>query len=136
EPLMLGRAAMGERVRSGALADFWRVRRGGRLLHADALRFGPSPGTLSLGALTAAAGFAGARAAATLLYVAPDAGRRIDAMRALLDGLPSPVMGGASAWDGRLAVRLLAPGGAALRAALLPVIQLLRPGSLPRVWSI
>ncbi|MEX2519302.1 MAG: urease accessory protein UreD, partial [Paracoccaceae bacterium] len=39
EPLILGRAAMGERVRSGALADIWRVRRGGRLLHADALRF-------------------------------------------------------------------------------------------------
>ena len=38
ETLVLGRGAMGETVRSGAISDQWRIRRGGRLVHAEALR--------------------------------------------------------------------------------------------------
>lgn len=126
EPLILGRAAMGERVETGALTDNWRVRRGGRLLHAEALRFSPEAGA-------APAGFAGRLAAATLLYVAPDAEDRLAAARA---ALPDGVTGGVSAWGGRLVARLLAETGRTLRAALIPLIRLFRAGALPRVWSI
>ena len=39
EAVVLGRTAMGETVRSGALRDRWRIRREGRLVFADDLRF-------------------------------------------------------------------------------------------------
>ena len=126
EPLILGRAAMGERVETGGLIDNWRVRRGGRLLHAEALRFSPEAGA-------APVGFAGRLAAATLLYVAPDAEDRLASARA---ALPEDVTGGVSAWGGRLVARILAETGRALRAALIPLIRFFRAGALPRVWSI
>lgn len=126
EPLILGRVAMGEQVATGSLIDNWRVRRGGRLLHAEALRFSPVAGA-------APAGFAGRLAAATLLYVARDAEERLEAARA---ALPEGVTGGVSAWGGRLVARILAKTGCALRAALIPLIRLFRAGDLPRVWSI
>jgi len=75
---------------------------------------------------------AGALAFATVLHVSPDAGRRLDAVRALL-----PETGGASAIGERLTLRLLAATGLALRRALSPIIALLSDaGSLPRLWSL
>lgn len=44
EPLVFGRLAHGEEVRTGRLRDRWEVRRGGRLVFADALTFDPSMG--------------------------------------------------------------------------------------------
>ena len=38
EPLVFGRAAMGETVANGFISDQWRIRRGGKLVYADALR--------------------------------------------------------------------------------------------------
>ena len=35
---MFGRSGMGEAVDDGALFDRWRVRRGGRLIYAEAMR--------------------------------------------------------------------------------------------------
>lgn len=37
ETPVLGRAAMGESLRTGSLGDQWRIRRDGRLVHAEAL---------------------------------------------------------------------------------------------------
>lgn len=125
EPLVLGRTAMGETVAHGFLADHWRVRRGGALAYADALRLSGD-----IVALTEAAGaLGGARACASLVYIAPDALDRIDAVRAAIG--PD---GGASAWNGLIAARLLAHDGAMLRAALIRTVAALRPGPLPRVW--
>lgn len=125
EPLVLGRTAMGETVARGFLTDQWRVRRGGELAYADALRLSGD-----IVALTDAAGaFGGARACASLVYIAPDAMDRIDAVRAAIG--PD---GGASAWNGLIAARLLAQDGATLRAALIRTVSTLRPGPLPRVW--
>ncbi len=125
EPLVLGRAAMGETVARGFLSDRWRVRRGGRLTYADALRLD--------GAITALtqerATLGGAIACASLVYIAPDAEDRLDAVRATLGR-----DGGASAWNGLLAARFVAQNGGALRTALIRTVALLRPGPLPRVW--
>ena len=130
EPLILGRAAMGETVNELHLMDRWRVRRGGRLVYADSLGFSGATGDWFAGR----AGLAGCRAMATLLLVAGEAESALAAVRALLPSLP--VEAGASAWDGMLAVRLAAPDGAELRTALVALLGLLRgEAALPRLWS-
>lgn len=127
EPLILGRAAMGETVTRGALHDARRIRRGGVLVHADALRFG---GDVT-GALRPQATLGGRIACASLLYVAPDASDRLEALRGALGRNCA-----ASAWNGLLAARILADTGAELRRTLERAVATLRAGPLPRVWSI
>jgi urease accessory protein len=124
EPMILGRLAMGEDVVRAHLRDRWRVRRGGRLVYADDLRLDGAHAGLPL--------LAGAKAYASLLFIAPDAERQIDPLRAALGD-----QGGASAFDGKIVARVLAPDGYALRKALIPAIAVLRGGTPPpRVWRL
>ena len=124
EAVILGRTARGERVGSLDLSERWHVRRDGRLVHVEAQRLGP-PASLDAPSL-----LGGARAFATVLHVAPDAARRLPAMRAALEG----AHGAAGAWDGKAVARILAPDGRALRRALIPLLRALAP--LPRVWTL
>ena len=127
EAVLLGREAMGEAARTAQLRDTWRIRRNGRLLHAEATTLSGADRERDGSSL-----LAGALAFATILHVAPDAERRLGDVRALL-----PETGGASAIGERLTVRLLAANGLALRRALSPIIALLSDaGSLPRLWSL
>lgn len=129
EAVVFGRTARGEEVTEGFFEDRWRIRRDGRLVHADTLRLeGPVAGLLDRPAVGG-----GARALATLLYMAPDAETRLDESRALLEGCAC--MAGASAWNGLLAVRFLARDGAELRRAAIRCLEGLRGGPLPRVWQ-
>lgn len=138
EALVFGRQAMGEDVRQARIADTIRVLRDGRLVLHDAIRL--SGEVASRLARPAIAG--GARAMATILHVAPDAGERIDALRDALaaasarDGVPpGAIEAGVSAWDGMLVARLLARDGACLRAAIVAGLASLRGSlDLPRVW--
>lgn len=130
ETVVLGRAAMGETVGSGAIADQWRLRRGGRLVHAEALR---AAGDL-LRATTGPATLASARALATILYAAPGAETRLDAARALL-GAPEGVTAAATAKPGILILRFLAGDAALLRRAVIHFLMQFRTAPLPRVWS-
>jgi urease accessory protein len=116
---------MGEAARGARLSDKWRIRRNGRLIHAEATRLGGEPAERdSLSLLN------GALAFATILHVASDAGRQLDAIRALL-----PETGGASVIGERLVVRILAESGLALRRSIAPIIAVLSgAGSLPRLW--
>jgi urease accessory protein len=128
EAVILGRTAMNETVRRGELRDRWRIRREGRLVFADDL-------TLS-GPVAAVAEQApilgGAPAFASLLLVAEDADRLLPALRAAIGDA-----GGASAFDGKLFCRIVAPDGLALRRALIPAIAALRDGEpCPRVWRL
>ncbi|MFG1331025.1 urease accessory protein UreD [Xanthobacter autotrophicus] len=129
EALMLGRLAHGDVMGEGHLEDHWRVRRDGALIFADALRLsGP------VGALLARPAVAGGnRALATLLYVAPDAESRLEEARALLDGARCEA--GASAWNGLLCVRLLAPDIETLRRDATSFLMAFRQAPLPRVWA-
>jgi urease accessory protein len=128
EMLVFGRAAMGERVLSGRLRDLIQVRRGGNLLLHDAIRL---EGEVDLSLQRTATG-GGARAVATLVYVAPDAEARLAAVRTAGDAVAEF---GASAWNGMLIARILADDGAAARGAVVGALAVLRDGRpLPRVW--
>ncbi|MBO0766188.1 MAG: urease accessory protein UreD, partial [Hyphomicrobiaceae bacterium] len=83
--------------------------------------------------LDCAATLGGARAVATLLWVAPDAAARLGEVRALVEGTPCAM--GTSAWNGLMAVRAAAREGRELEAALAPVITRLTDRPLPRVWQ-
>jgi urease accessory protein len=127
EAVLLGRQAMGEAAWEARLRDNWRIRRNGRLLHAEATLLSAHPRERAAASL-----LAGALAFATVLHVAPDAERKLDVVRALL-----PETGGASVVGERLTVRLLAASGLALRRSLSPIIALLSDaGSLPRLWTL
>jgi urease accessory protein len=129
ETLIFGRAAMGEDVRRGACRDAWRVRRDGRLVFADTFLVDGAVAE----ALDRGATLDGARAAAMLLWAAPDAPAPLDEVRALLRD--AACAAGASAWNGLLIVRAAARDGTALQALLGPVITRLTGRPLPRVWQ-
>ncbi len=131
ECLVLGRAAMGETVTSGHFADHWRIRRGGRLVHAEALRLTGDSARAGGGRAT----LGGARALATFVHVAPDAEARLAEARALLADLPD-VEAAASARGGVLVLRMLAPDHAPMRRALARFLTAFRARPLPRVWSL
>lgn len=128
ESFVLGRAAMDETVRTAFVSDSWRIRRNGRLIFADALRLDGDPTAILAGGSTGR----GARAFATIVLVAPDAEALLDAARTALDGAAGEA--GASAWNGILVARLLAPDGQALRHDLIRLIETLRGAPMPRVW--
>ncbi|MBL8583805.1 MAG: urease accessory protein UreD, partial [Rhizobiaceae bacterium] len=124
--------AMGERVTNAVFSDNWRVRVGGRLVHAEAFAIGPDVAVSQ----KRQALLAGAGAMATLLLVAPDPERHLDEARALL----GPA-GGVSVWSvggtGKLLARLVAEDGYALRQRLVGLINLLNgQAGLPKVWTI
>jgi urease accessory protein len=128
EMIVLGRQAMGETIHAVALSDSWRIRRGGKLVFADGLRMdGNASSVMSSGATGG-----GAAALATLVLVAPDAEARIEATREALHGASGEA--GASAWNGLLVARFIAPEGRSLRANLVRLIEKLRGVPMPRVW--
>lgn len=132
EATVFGRSAMGERAAAGHFRDRWRIRQGGRLIHAEDFSVGPDiESTLCR---TATAG--GRIAMATLLLVAPDADLRLERAREIAGD-----DGGASAWTvgetGKLLARLYAEDGYSLRKRLVPMVELLNgQAGLPRLWSL
>lgn len=142
ESTLFGRAAMGERVRGGALFDRWRIRHGGRLVFADGLRLdGDMEAALARPALGG-----GARAIASILYAGDHAEVLRDALRPVLAKCEGE--GGCSVNGAVLLVRLLATEGAALRHTLVALLRTAleiaggntaaKTGTgvaLPRVWS-
>jgi urease accessory protein len=127
ETLVFGRAAMGEQVRQGWLRDLIRVRLGGELLLHDAIRL---DGEIHARMQGPAVG-GGAGVVATLVYVAPDAGDKLDAVRNALGAAEA----GASVWNGMLVVRVLGADSASVRLTVVAALAELRQArALPRVW--
>lgn len=128
ETLVLGRAAMGEVVARLNLRDRRRITRQGRPLHVESLHLtgahlGDRPALLD-----------GARAVASLVWVAPGAPDALAPLRAALD--EPGVTGAASAMDGKLVLRLMARDAWPLRRQLARTLRLLRRAPLPRVWQV
>ena len=135
EIVAFGRAAHAERIAEGFFEDVWRIRRAGRLVYADTLRLdGPISTLLERTAIGGGAG-----AMATILDLSPGAEARLDEARAHLDGCgvnaPGGVEAGASAWNGHLALRLLAPEVSALRRVATRFLAAYRTLPMPRVWQ-
>lgn len=129
EAVLLGRKAMGEAMTAGLMRDRWRVRRAGRLIHAEDLRLDGD-----IAALTAQPAVLGGQVAfATLLYC----GRRGEALLPRVRDALGNAAGGASQWQDRLVIRVTAADGFQLRKSLIPVISALRNGApVPKVWNL
>ena len=131
EAMVLGRTAMDEAVRSGALLDRWRIWREERLVYADALRL---EGAIDDQMQRPAIG-AGARAIAFVIHASPRAAALLRPVREALTGALG--LAAATSWNGLLVVRLLARDGAVLRHDLLRALAPLRDHrAMPRVWSL
>lgn len=128
ETLVFGRAAMGEVLHDLRLRDRRRVTRGGKLAMVEAIGVGPD----DLRGDTPA-GLGTAVAVASLTLIARDAEDRLDALRAVL---PDDVRAAASAWDGRLTARFMAPKAYPLRRAVARAVEHVTREALPRVWQL
>jgi urease accessory protein len=127
EAIVFGRSGMGEAVEDSILFDRWRLRRGGRLIHAEAMRLDGAVASRLAQAAVANGGIA----VATVLVVPGDEGTAAG-VRALGDHFRGEV--GVSAWNGLAAVRLCAADGEALRHDLVAVLAAVRGAPLPRLW--
>jgi len=132
EAILLGRDAMGEVALDARLRDNWRVRRNGRLIHAEATRL---DGTLA--ERNGLPLLAGKRAFATVLHIAPNADACASRLVHLRATLPEDGRIAASANGERLVVRVLAQTGLAMRRLIVPILaELSGAGSLPRLWHL
>jgi urease accessory protein len=127
EAIVFGRSGMGEVVHDSFLFDRWRLRRGGRLVHAEALRLDGAVASRLAQPAVANGGIA----VATVLVVPGDEGTAAG-VRALGDRFRGEV--GVSAWNGLAAVRLCAADGEALRHDLVAVLAAVRGAPVPRLW--
>lgn len=138
EILVFGRTAMGERLETGLIHDAWEVRRGRRLVWADALHMEEDIGV----PLARPVGLAGAAACATAVYVAGEAAGRLEMARGLLLGGESGLRAAATVVDGILVCRWVADEALALRRAFGNFWAKFRagvaglPAALPRLWHI
>jgi urease accessory protein len=129
ESAAFGRLAYGETRVDASLHDVWRLRRGGRLVFAEALGIDDAGATLDRLAVGA-----GARGLATLVRIAPDAAARLDPLREAL-AQASGLEAGASVVDGVLVARLASASPQRLRAGLAAAFLVLEGRAPPRVWS-
>lgn len=128
EAVVLGRPAMGEVVRQLAFRDTRSIRRDGAVVMHE-------PVALCDDALLAgSAVLGGAKAFASLMMLGRGVDAALAAARAVLD--EPGVDCAASAWDGKLSVRMMAVDGWPLRQQIRRVLQAIRPLPLPRVWQL
>jgi urease accessory protein len=127
EAVMLGRSAMGEVVRQLAFRDTRLIRRDGVPVMLEPLVLDDAA------SLAGSAVLGGAKAFASLVML----GRVDAALVAARTVLDEPgVDGAASAWDGKLSVRMLAVDGWPLRQQIRRVLNAIRCVPLPRVWQM
>lgn len=136
EPLVLGRAAMGEELTSARFSDQIEVFRAGRRIYHDAIRL-----TGNVAAQMARPGIAGVLDApcgtlATVVFAAPEAEAARDWVRAALPAGGAALGGVSLLAPDLLHLRLLATDSFVLRQSLLPLLDRLTEGGLPRCWRL
>lgn len=125
ETVVLGRKAMKEQLTDFSFHDRWRIRRDGKLIFADDLRFDPMR-------VRGAAALGGCEAFATIVLVGSGTELFLDPLREIIG-----TGGGVSAWDGKLIARLVGVDGFDLRKTLIPALKLLSGKALlPKVWTL
>jgi urease accessory protein len=128
EQIVFGRTAMGERITQTQLDDRIEITRSGQPLYLDRIVIdGDAEAQLSASAVARAN-----RAVATVVCVDPQVESKLDSLREML-----PETAGASLLAPDLLVlRLLAEDSFLMRRALVPVLEFLKGGALPRPWSL
>jgi urease accessory protein len=124
EAAVFGRTAMGEAVEGGAFSDRWRVRRDGRLVFAEGVRFDGA-----VAAKLAAPAVANGGVAVATVLAFPGGEKLVEHARA--QTFCGEV--GVSAWNGLAVARLCAKDGESLRRDLVGVIAAFG-GAPPRLW--
>ena len=128
EPLIFGRAAMGEVLHEAHLSDQLRIWQGGALIHADATRLdGPVAQFLGRAAVAG-----GALAVANLVLAAPEAEARLASVREMI----GPFGGASLKTPDLLVARLIAPDAMALRRVAIPLLAALSGTDIPRTWTL
>ncbi|MGR3839188.1 MAG: urease accessory protein UreD [Cognatishimia sp.] len=128
EPIIFGRAAMGEKLTDVSFKDRIRIDRDGQPLYWDGLDLnGQVMQHLSRRAVAG-----GARAMVSLVYVAPNAEAHVDALNAML-----PDTGGVSLLaSDLLTLRYVAADSFELRRDLIPILERLTKDQLPTSWRL
>lgn len=128
EPVVFGRTASGESLRTASFKDHVQITRDGVPIYSDGICL---RGDISAQMGRAAVG-GGAGAVASVVLVHPAAATYLDPLRALL-----PDTAGASLLaDDVLVMRVLAPDSYVLRQCLVPALTLLTDNALPRNWRL
>lgn len=126
ESLILGRRAMGETLLEAEFRDQWRIRRNGKLVHADDLQLKNAAGS--------AVRLSQNRALSSFVYLLDADLEHCQEIAAGLRAACLATASGFSAFPGKVTGRILARDGHALRDALIPLLKKLRGTDLPRVW--
>ena len=135
EWLVLGRAAHGEEMAGGHIADSWRVRKDGRLIWADSFRATDE----TFLHLHRKALLSNCKAVGTLIYFGPYLDRRLEFLRDISPSLECQCA--ATSVGGLIIVRFAAQLSSDLRLALRSFLQQfsreLGPGPfrVPKMWS-
>ncbi len=127
EIVVLGRAAMGEKMLTGSFVDRWRLRRGGRLVFAETVRLDGEIGEK----LARPAVAKGGAAIGTALIVPGDEAL-VARIREASESFGGEV--GISAWNGFAMARFCAQDAAKLRADMIAVLGHAGGPALPRLW--
>jgi urease accessory protein len=128
EPLIFGRSEMGEVVTDALFRDCIDIRRDGQPLFLDRTAFMGDIATHLARPHVAH----GAGAVALIVYIAADAGARLDRLRAMLPETAGASLIGADV----LVARCLAADGYALRRTLVPALTYLSDAELPKCWML
>ena len=137
EAVMLGREASGEKINETTFQDRWRIRRKGKLIHADDLRIaGDIPHQQDASSLlNTNAAFA------SFIYCGPE---DQDVLEGIVTKHADDIKNrgiGISAMSGKITARFLARDCYELRKILIPFLMKLRTSlgagvALPKVWTI
>jgi urease accessory protein len=127
EIVVFGRAAMGERMLSGAFVDRWRLCRGGRLVFAETIRLDGD-----IGEKLARPSIANGGAAIGTALIVPGDEALVESIRELSGSFRGE--GGISAWNGFAMARFCAQDAARLRADMMAVLGRASTSPLPRLW--
>ena len=132
EAVILGRTAMGEIVSNSHLLDRWRIKKDGKLVHAEELKLS---GEIQPH-VCAAALLNSNKAFATIVYVGPEDEEQMNLMiESASDS--DDINIGRSVFNGKIIMRIVAKDGYELRQKMIPVIERLRKGkALPKVWNL
>ncbi len=133
ETLVFGRAAFGETLTDISYQDQWRIRRGGQLIYADAIRLdGNAAAELARPAIGS-----GTRVFSLVVFSAPGASEHVERLRRVLDidAVDGAVRAGVTGWGDLLMIRALSASTELMRGLTVRAISELSGAPPPRAWN-